>query len=644
MSTISPSSSTCILQLVFYNNAVYGAFEATQGRIHIARNYKLIMSKYAPSKPPVDKSSTRGDLVRIFHHLGNRDDPLSPMVDELIDPNPLVSSRWSVGTYHSNSWLCEYQNNAHIIALQLPCAGGCQVGVLKMGTSGHCTLFLRIKRGHVTKWASHNAVKEESVIALRRTMNINEGRKLLDESHSFRLTDGEVHHPHTLSILLCMTKLFWMKRGKHMSVPINMISFTVVAIPPPLVVIEKCLCLIGWKGTFLEDNKAASAKGIRAVNADVWGKGSKTMINANCTALFIQGTREMQKNIGRTLIAGIVPKLNQCAMKSDTVMRNMLKGRTCEIGDNTGLAVLVGNAADITPDSVHVPALVLPAGMKDIVAQSDFDSDDSDDVPLAVKNVFPVSKSPIAKSPIKAHSNPVKRYKVNGSEDEGDDINDVAIQDADLSDVDSTSEEDDDDDDDDDDESDENCDGDDDGASLCSRSSEGKEAQSRKRGRGLESPVALGAGRQAAPLPTGNLNAAESDPPLLQQALRAMVAPCCAHMKEWDKNSSEHSTQVDEQRKRCIRVDVDLLEKSTSVLDIVSTLTGLVSSLANSHTDSFKGETVTMNRKTLNELNTNRDINTADIDKAIQILGSVRDRVESPRLPQSNQDLHSIDK
>jgi len=115
-------------------------------------------------------------------------------------------------------------------------------------------------------------------------------------------------------------------------------------------------------------------------------------------------------------------------------------------------------------------------------------------------------------------------------------------------------------------------------------------------------------------------------------------------MKEWDKNSSEHSTQVDEQRKRCIRVDVDLLEKSTSVLDIVSTLTGLVSSLANSHTDSFKGETVTMNRKTLNELNTNRDINTSDIDKAIQILGSVRDRVESPRLPQSNQYLHSIDK
>lgn len=592
------------------------------------------MSKNTPNKSQTDKSNTKGDLVRMDVNLGNHDDALSPMVDELVDTDPLVSSRWSVGIDDANSWLREYENDAHISALQLPCAGGCHVGVLKMGTSGHCTLFLRIKRGHVTTWASRNAVKEGSAIALRHSMPINNAKKLLDASRTIHLTDGEVHHPHTLSILLCMTKLSWMKRGKGMPIPTIMRSFTVVAMPPPLVVIEKCLCLLGWNDTFIKDNKAASAKGLRPVNADVWGEGSKTMINTNYTALFIQGTREIQKNVGRTLIVGIVPKLNQCAMKSDRVMRNMLKVGGVEIGE---MEVLVGNAADVAPDSGHIPAFVLPAGMKEIVVQSGDDSDDSDDrddVPLAVKNVFPV-----AKSPTPARSKPAKRSKTNGSEDEGDDINQVALEDAELSDVDSTSEEDDDDDDD-DDSSDENDDGDDDRASPCSRSSEGKEVTTKKRGRRLESPAAPGNGREATILLNGDLNVTERDSIPLQQALRAMVAPCCAHMKEWDKNSSEHTTQVDEQRMRRIRLDVDLMEKSTTPIDIVASVIGLVSNLANAHTDPFKGETVTMNKKTLDGLNLNRNTNTADIDKVIKILGSVRDREESPRLPQTNQNLH----
>ena len=279
------------------------------------------MPPSAAAKPGLNHNSI-GDLVPMHKKLSGNSKALERVLNDVTGATRDGSPEgWHV---LSAPILRAHQQRlmapASTCVVQLP-GEPAIVGVLKMPMDGHCTLFVRLKRDLLSKWAAkHNADVTARRAFYKPDLDLALARTILGKARSFSLEPGEVHHPYALSILCSMSLGKWLVPAdpKGAAIPQAFGSLSLVALPPVDSNLEQCLCLLGHRATFgncaTTDGSGSDDDDVPlsgcVVDKAVWGETHGSTLRRECSAKFKEAATIFAEYSDPHALTVIVPALN----------------------------------------------------------------------------------------------------------------------------------------------------------------------------------------------------------------------------------------------------------------------------------------------------------------------------------------------
>ena len=547
---------------------------------------------------------------------------LKEVLDGLVDKRPEISERWeSVDLPFLHGSASPLVEAAYTVCVQMP---GGVVGVLKITPEGDCTLFVRLMRKQANAWADNRKMARSGKRVFRRTLDAKQAFNILDGALPFCLKQGQVHHPHVLSVACVMTHEGWLvPPADGTPTPKRSGAFTLVALPPLPEYFEQCLCLMGCAATFVRQDDDAPLSSHK-VDKAVWGETHEALLAGDANYLFEEAAANMATHANPDIFKRFIPELNKNAAKACGALEAVRSYLAATLK-----ASRKGGAPEATAGVKRPAAMPPPAPQAKRRSVACAASDDEDDalsdalsdasadraprpggaassststtasVPASV--AFAASASPAkakakapAKAPAKARPKARPKAAKRGNEHESDEdeaaaVDNVAQQDAELEDVSSTSEE-----------EDSDSDSEDSGDSGDSASSSAS---------GTTRPLAHSRGN--APAPTVGVAAAPTVSVAAAPAVSVAAAPTAAATIVAAPPSQDLASMlVDQARPSCARLqqwrvangslvaapllaridaDLALLTASASSPGIVAAALSLACALADAHGDRVQG-------------------------------------------------------
>ena len=532
---------------------------------------------------PVINPNDVGDLVPMLAHGQNGWHPMvtdhtyNQHLKELVHKTPAIRKRWTAHRLPlgRDSFFSRNLSGAdYVCAVQLT---GNTVGVLKIApVTGHCTLFMRLKRAEWLAWADKNKVDRTCTeYAFHKHLDAKLGAMILRSARAFELGSTGVHHPWVLALLCTMSANDWLdyvvERDSSYDDPTNKIGhFNLVALPPLPAEFEQCLGIMGHSAAFVKDDDDVSLSSRSGTTklAARWGNHvAGGLVVDSCAHLFEQGAAKLDQSVyaDAKLFTETLPDLDQNTKYGKEVLDHLRS--LAEAGTASASTASTSTAA--APAAALPSALVASAGNGSLL--------DSDDDESALPNPATPPRPPTPPSPPPAPAAPKKRSrpspKVQAPRKKkpasSDSDEDVAEDDNDSSDSDETSEEEDED-------SSSDEDAGDGGGGASSASS---------------SPVATVAATASGPSSSAAAPALPglmSDPALLS-VLAEMVRPCCERLKKLKRIpgvgfKARHHNQIND--------DLKLLETATSPVALLASMINIVTTLSDIQSDRFRGDAV----------------------------------------------------
>ena len=555
------------------------------------------------TRPTINPNDV-GDLVPMWAEGQNgwrplvKDNTYNTQLKELIHKTPAIRKRWTAHRLPlgDNSFFSKNLSSAdYMCAVQLT---GNTVGVLKIApVTGHCTLFLRLKRAEWLAWADKNKVdRTNTEYAFHKPLDAKLGATILRSARAFELGSTGVHHPWVLALFCTMSVNDWLdyvvEQDSRYDDPTNKIgNFSLVALPPLPVEFEQCLCIMGHSAAFVKDDDDLTLSD-RADSQPLdrqWGNPvAGGLVLDSCAHLFAQGATRIGGWAAGNLFTETLPDLDKYTKYGKEVLdhlRSLAGAGTASAASTASASTAAAPAA--APAATAAPPAAAPAAASSALAPSGrhgslLDSDsDSDDDDRAPPNPTTPPRPPTPPSPPAAPAAPKKRNRPapraqaprkkkpassDSDEDEAEDDNDSSNSDE-------TSEEEDD-----DSSSDEGAAGGDGGASSAS-----------------SSPVAVAVAAAVATASEPPSSSAAPAPPwpmsepALLGVLAEMARPCCERLKKLKRSpgvgfKARHHNQINQ--------DIQLLETATSPVAFLAAALNIVSTLADIQSDRFRGDAV----------------------------------------------------
>ena len=519
---------------------------------------------------------------------------------ELVHKTPAIRNRWTVHRLplQQDSFFEKSLTAAdYVCAVQLT---GNTVGVLKIApVTGHCTLFLRLKRAEWLAWADKNKVRRTNTeYAFHKTLDAKLGAMILRSARAFELGSTGVHHPWVLALLCTMSFNDWLdyvvERDSSYDDPTNKIGrFTLVALPPLPAEFEQCLGIMGHSAAFVKDDDdvALSALTDTTKLAARWGNHvAGGLVVDSCAHLFEQGAGYLDQSIyaDEKLFTETVPDLDQ----------NTKYGK--EVLDHLRSLADGGRRFSPPPLRLHLRRRGQPRRPQHLQHLRAMDrcwirttTAATDDDVRAPPNPTTPPRPPTPPSPPEAPAAPKKRSRPASNATaprkkkptSSDSDEDAAEEDNDSSEEDETSEEDDD-----DSSSDEDAAGGDGGA-VSASSSPAAVAVSTT----TTTTTTTTAAAAAASEPSSSAAAAPALPglmsdPALLSVLAEMVRPCCARLKKLKRN--HHGVGLMVRHHNQLIDDLKLIEEATSPVALLAAALNIINTLADIQADRFRGDAV----------------------------------------------------
>jgi hypothetical protein len=505
------------------------------------------------------------------------------------------------------------------------------IGVLKVAANGGCTLFVRLNRPHASQMADRDNVPRDVPRTFRRPLTIAQTAGVLRGARPFCLKEGEVHHPHALSLLCSMTRAGWLAMDTKPGYAIVVPSCTLVALTPLPRNFEQCLVLMGWKAAYTTAKEALWTA--QAVDRSVWGETHADMFVGDVASKFAEAARELAACADPAVFTQHIPQLNS---------KSRAGGRALDPVQNFLLTAKAFST--IQPPQVASPAAA-GAPTVPVADASDDDDDDDEDkdrgdasevdmapsdeedgamaftLPVRPPMSLPPRTSP-ASAPVpspepephpapqpKARRRPTsssqsRRLRAQRDDDsdtpERDEEREVAKQDAELQEVVSTDSESESDSDDDDDDDDDDNDDDKDSSESGSDSEDSQESNSDSEPL-ANKPIAKN--NQHTPT-TRTVTAAApgAQRPSDAQWLVDFARPCCKHVELFQR---EHQALIAPERMALIDADLQALRKPDSVPALLGAALNLVANVVGVHRDAPPEDAVPLGavgRKRVREL------------------------------------------
>ena len=545
-------------------------------------------------------ANTLGDLVPVLHPPNGKGHvPCRELVLLLDNLNSKAAAnaykQWQVGWDESEA-------PAHVCVAQL---ADKTVGVLKVARDGACTFFVRLNRPHANQIADRDKMSRDRPRAFSRKLSIAEAFGILRSARPYCLKEGEVHHPHALSLLCSMTR----KGSLSFDIaetPQAVRSCTLVALTPLSRVVEQCLLLMGWKAAYTTHDEALWTA--QAVDEKVWGKTHGDMFVGDVASKFADAARELSACANPALFAELVPQVNShdqaAAVALDVVQRFLHRSDAFA----TGQPALV-------PAPPPAPS---PAASGAEVDMAPSDEDEEPPPPPPPSKPAPVASAKPAEKPTPApRSRPRRPPKKKRSDDDDDnddeedhDEKTVAEQDAELGEVVTTDSE---------DES-ESGDGgaggysDNDGEDSSSSEYDSDDEEEEVEGSGSDSdsqPLAdkpIAKNNQHTPTAKpGNAQGEQARPSGVRklteaETLAEFARPCCNDIERFRR---EHRALLTPSRMESIDADLQLLRTSKTAPGLMGAALSLARNLAAAHSDAPPDDAVPLGavgRKRVREL------------------------------------------
>lgn len=552
------------------------------------------------ARPAINPNEV-GDLVPMLKNPFWRPEVTDQMYNahlkELVHKTPAIRNRWTVHRLplQQDSFFEKSLTAAdYVCAVQLTAN---TVGVLKIApVTGHCTLFLRLKRAEWLAWADKNKVRRTNTeYAFHKTLDAKLGAMILRSARAFELGSTGVHHPWVLALLCTMSFNDWLdyvvERDSSYDDPTNKIGrFTLVALPPLPAEFEQCLGIMGHSAAFVKDDDdvALSALTDTTKLAARWGNHvAGGLVVDSCAHLFEQGAGYLDQSIyaDEKLFTETVPDLDQNTKYGKEVLDHLRS--LAEAG-----AASTSTAAAPSAAPAAAPSAPAASAGNGSLLDSDDDSSDDDDV-RAPPNPTTPPRPPTPPSPPEAPAAPKKRSRPASNATaprkkkptSSDSDEDAAEEDNDSSEEDETSEEDDD-----DSSSDEDAAGGDGGA-VSASSSPAAVAVSTT----TTTTTTTTAAAATASEPSSSAAAAPALPglmsdPALLSVLAEMVRPCCARLKKLKRN--HHGVGLMVRHHNQLIDDLKLIEEATSPVALLAAALNIINTLADIQADRFRGDAV----------------------------------------------------
>ena len=561
------------------------------------------------ARPAINPNDV-GDLVPMlkspFWRPEVTDQVYNAHLKELVHKTPAVRKRWTAHRLPlaADTFFSKNLSGAdYVCAVQLT---GNTVGVLKIApVTGHCTLFLRLKRAEWLAWADKNKVdRTNTEYAFHKTLDPKLGAMILRSARAFELGPTGVHHPWVLALLCTMSSNDWLdyvvERDSSYDDPTNKIGhFSLVALPPLPAEFEQCLGIMGHSAAFVKDDddlSLSSRSGTTALAAR-WGTHvAGGLVVDSCAHLFEQGAANLDQSIyaDEKLFTETLPDLDQNTKYGKEVLdhlRSLAEAGTA----STSTAAAPSAAPAAAPAAAPTAAPSAPAasaGNGSLLDSDDDNSDDGDD--RATPNPTTPPRPPTPPSQPEAPAAPKKRSRPASKATaqrkkkpaSSDSDEDAAEDDHDSSEEDETSEEEDDD----DSSSDEDAAGGDGGAVSASSSPAAVAVSTTTTTTTTTTAAAATASEPsfsaaAAPALPGLM----SDPALLS-VLAEMARPCCARLKKLKRN--HHGVGLKVRHHNQLIDDLKLLEEATSPVALLAAALNIINTLADIQSDRFRGDAV----------------------------------------------------
>lgn len=563
-----------------------------------------------------------GDLVPVLHPPNGKSNlALQSSCSQLVLLLENLASKTAANAYkHWRVMEDELSTPAHVCVAQL---ADKTVGVLKVARDGACTFFVRLNRPSANQMADRDKVPRDSPRTFRRELSISEAFGVLRTARPYCLKDGEVHHPHALSLLCSMTRHGWLCLGAA-EVPQAVRSFTLVAVTPLSRAFEQCLVLMGWKTAYMPADEALWTA--QAVDQSVWGCMHDDFFVGDVASKFADAARELSACAHPAVFTHYIPQLNsynQAAAVAIGVVQEYLHRSKA--------------FADGQPAVAPAPAPVVceePCSDVDMAPSDEDQEPEEAEEPEAAPPACPVPSGPPAEKPASSSSSqkrrrirrPSKRDDDDADSEHDDDEKTVARQDDELGEVVTTDSE---------DES-ESGDGgaggysdndDEDGGGSSSSSSSDSDSGDddddeagavRESGSDSDSqplsakPIAKNnehtpTTKTMAARPSGEgAGAAAPDAGRLSEAetLAEFARPCCQRFEQFVR---EHRALIVPERMALIDADLQLLKTSKSAPGLMGAALSLASNMAASYSDAPPEDAVPVGpvgRKRVRELAT----------------------------------------
>ena len=537
------------------------------------------------TRPTINPNDV-GDLVPMWAEGQNgwrplvKDNTYNTQLKELIHKTPAIRKRWTAHRLPlaRDSFFSKNLSSAdYMCAVQLT---GNTVGVLKIApVTGHCTLFLRLKRAEWLAWADKNKVdRTNTEYAFHKPLDAKFGATILRSARAFELGSTGVHHPWVLALFCTMSVNDWLdyvvERDSCYDDPTNKIgNFSLVALPPLPVEFEQCLCIMGHSAAFVKDDDdlTLSDRCDSQPLDRLWGNPvAGGLVLDSCAHLFAQGATRIGGWASGNLFTETLPDLDKYTKYGKEVLDRLRS----LAGAGTASATSTASASAAAAPAVAVEALA-PSGRHGSLLDSDSDSDDDDRAPpnpaTPPRPLTPPSP-PAAPAAPKKRDRPVPRAQAPRKKKKpasSDSDDDVVEDDNDSSNSNETSEEEDD-----DSSSDEDASG---GASSASSSPAA-----------TTTAAAATASEPSSSSTVPALPGLMNDPALLA-VLAEMAKPCCERLKKLKRS---HGVAYKARHHNQLNDDLKLLETATSPVAFLASMINIVTTLADIQSDRFRGDAV----------------------------------------------------
>ena len=600
-----------------------------------------------------------GDLVPVLHPPngnGHAERPaLTALLDHLHSKSKASAYKHWQNLDQQPRWP-EYANGqlsapAHTCVLQMPDK---TVGVLKVAADGGCTLLVRLNRPHASQMADRDEVPRDKARAFRRSLSVTEARKVLSGAKPYCLKEGEVHHPHALSLMCSMTRRGWLASGLG-TLPLAASSFSLVALTPLTRNVEQCLVLMGWKAAYTTADQALWTA--QAVDRSVWGTTHGDMFVGDVAPKFADAKRELLECADPSVFTRHVPQVNKDSGPGSQTLQAVQKF----LGTAKAfVSAQAGPASAPTPAPAPAPAPATDDSSEVDMAPSDEEGGAPFVVPAAAATAAvaavaaaaqdespappgpsapPAASSASSRSRQRSRGQSSSRSRQRKAQRDNDDSDTqdqdeekVAKQDAELAQVVTTDSESDsedaaegyDDDDDDDDDDDSSSGEDEDGGQGTDSDSEPL----------AQKPIA----KNNQHTPTAK-NVAAAVPgaqrPSDAQWLVEFARPCCKHIELFQR---EHRALIAPERTALIDADLQALRKPDSVPALLGAALSLVGNMVGVHRDAPPGDAVPLGvvgRKRVRELAVRAtdfsELTLSRVDRAIESARKTIEELEDLR-------------